>query len=96
MIYKLRIRRCCRYWPCCCKGLIFTLVLTVVSTVGGIAVGTAGAWARTFGPEMAGASSAAYVELIRNTPFIVQLFFIFFGLPALGVKLSPEPPSSRW
>ena len=31
-----------------------------------------------------------YVELIRNTPFIVQLFFIFFGLPQLGVKLSPE------
>jgi polar amino acid transport system permease protein len=33
---------------------------------------------------------AAYVELIRNTPFIVQLFFIFFGLPALGLRLSPE------
>jgi polar amino acid transport system permease protein len=31
-----------------------------------------------------------YVELIRNTPFIVQLFFVFFGLPAAGVKLSPE------
>ena len=30
----------------------------------------------------------AYVELIRNTPFIVQLFFIFFGLPAAGVMLS--------
>jgi len=29
-----------------------------------------------------------YVELIRNTPFLVQLFFIFFGLPALGVRLS--------
>ena len=34
-----------------------------------------------------------YVELIRNTPFIVQLFFIFFGLPSLGVKLSPEVAS---
>ncbi len=34
------------------------------------------------------ASSRVYVELIRNTPFIVQLFFIFFGLPAAGVKLS--------
>jgi polar amino acid transport system permease protein len=34
-----------------------------------------------------------YVELIRNTPFIVQLFFIFFGLPAAGVKLSPEVAS---
>ena len=32
-----------------------------------------------------------YVELIRNTPFIVQLFFIFFGLPTLGVRLTPEP-----
>ena len=34
--------------------------------------------------------AATYVELIRNTPFIVQLFFIFFGLPAAGVKLTPE------
>ena len=34
-----------------------------------------------------------YVELIRNTPFIVQLFFIFFGLPSLGVKLTPEVAS---
>jgi polar amino acid transport system permease protein len=35
----------------------------------------------------------SYVELIRNTPFIIQLFFIFFGLPALGVKLSAETAS---
>jgi polar amino acid transport system permease protein len=35
----------------------------------------------------------SYVELVRNTPFIVQLFFVFFGLPALGVKLSPEAAS---
>jgi polar amino acid transport system permease protein len=34
-----------------------------------------------------------YVELIRNTPFIVQLFFVFFGLPAAGVKLTPETAS---
>jgi polar amino acid transport system permease protein len=36
---------------------------------------------------------SAYVELIRNTPFIVQLFFIFFGLPAAGFKLSAETAS---
>ena len=30
------------------------------------------------------------MELVRNTPFIVQLFFVFFGLPAAGVKLTPE------
>ncbi|MET0543905.1 MAG: amino acid ABC transporter permease, partial [Variovorax sp.] len=33
------------------------------------------------------------VELIRNTPFIVQLIFIFFGLPAAGVMLTPETAS---
>jgi polar amino acid transport system permease protein len=69
-------------------GLVFTIVLTIVSTVAGIAVGTAGAAARTFGPAWLGRIVAVYVELIRNTPFIVQLFFIFFGLPALGLKLS--------
>ena len=30
----------------------------------------------------------SYVELIRNTPFIVQLFFVFFGLPSLGLQLT--------
>ena len=65
-------------------------VLTVVSTVAGIAVGTAGASARTFGPKWLGSVVAGYVEVIRNTPFIVQLFFIFFGLPSLGVRLTPE------
>ena len=56
----------------------------------------AAAWAwpapgpRAGGPAWLTAVVGVYVELIRNTPFIVQLFFIFFGLPGLGVKLSPE------
>ena len=36
-----------------------------------------------------GALVTGYVELIRNTPFLVQLFFIFFGLPSLGIRLDP-------
>ena len=35
------------------------------------------------------AAITGYVELIRNTPFLVQLFFIFFGLPSLGIRLDP-------
>ena len=30
----------------------------------------------------------AYIELIRNTPFLVQLFFFFFALPAIGLRWS--------
>jgi polar amino acid transport system permease protein len=86
--YKLQFAELLPYWNVLLQGLIFTIVLTMVSTVAGIAVGTAGASARTFGPAWLGRVVVVYVELIRNTPFIVQLFFIFFGLPALGLKLS--------
>ena len=40
-------------------------------------------------PRCSAQAIAAYVELIRNTPFLVQLFFIFFGLPAIGIRLDP-------
>jgi polar amino acid transport system permease protein len=87
MIYKLQFGDLLPYWSVLLEGLIFTIVLTAVSTVVGIAVGTFGASVRTFGPAWLGRIVNIYVELIRNTPFIVQLFFIFFGLPAAGVKL---------
>lgn len=88
MTYHLEFSALLPYWEDLAWGLWFTIVLTVVSTIAGVAVGTLGASARTFGPRWLGGIVRVYVELIRNTPFIVQLFFIFFGLPALGLKLS--------
>lgn len=80
-------------WPLLLRGIAWTLGLTAVSAVLGLIAGVACAWSRTEGPGWSRPLVGAYVELIRNTPFIVQLFFIFFGLPALGVKLSPEAAS---
>jgi polar amino acid transport system permease protein len=80
-------------WPALLRGAGFTLLLSGVATVVGLAVGVACGWARALGPRPLGHLVAVYVELIRNTPFIVQLFFIFFGLPALGLRLSPEVAS---
>ena len=77
-------------WPLLAKGMAVTLGLTAVSATLGIGLGVACAWARHEGPAGLRALVGVYVELIRNTPFIVQLFFLFFGLPSLGVKLSPE------
>ena len=77
----------------------WTLALTAVAVVAGTALGVGCAWvrARGFGadhaPRWLQAVVGGYVELIRNTPFIVQLFFVFFGLPAAGVKLTPETAS---
>ena len=77
-------------WPALLRGAGFTLGLSAVSALLGLGLGVACGWARALGPPVLGAAVGVYVELIRNTPFIVQLFFIFFGLPSLGVKLSAE------
>lgn len=70
------------------KGALFTLQLTLIGTVLGVAIGVVGAVTRAWRLRPFDALFGLYVELIRNTPFIVQLFFIFFGLPALGVRLT--------
>ena len=80
-------------WPLLARGVGATLALTAISATAGVVLGVACAWARLHGPGWLKAIVGAYVELIRNTPFIVQLFFIFFGLPGAGVKLSPEVAS---
>ena len=77
-------------WPLLARGVAWTLGLTAVSALLGVALGVACGWARSHGPAWLRWAVGTYVELIRNTPFIVQLFFVFFGLPAAGVKLTPE------
>jgi polar amino acid transport system permease protein len=77
-------------WPLLLHGLAWTVGLTVVAAVLGVALGVLCAWGRSQGSRPVRAVVAAYVEAVRNTPFIVQLFFIFFGLPSLGLKLTPE------
>ena len=69
------------------RGVAVTLWLTAVSTVLGGLVGIAGASISGAGPRWARTLIASYVELIRNTPFLVQLFFVFFGLPGLGIHI---------
>jgi polar amino acid transport system permease protein len=80
-------------WPLLAKGVAWTLALTVLASVIGVLVGIACAWVRSYGSGWMRGIVGGYVELIRNTPFIVQLFFIFFGLPAAGFRLSPETAS---
>ena len=77
-------------WPLLVKGVAWTIGLTSISTLLGLALGIVLAWSRVHGALPLRVLAGTYVELIRNTPFIVQLFFIFFGLPALGWRLSPE------
>ena len=69
------------------QGMVNTLELSAMAMVLSLAVAILGALVRTSGPRWAQALVASYVELIRNTPFLVQIFMIFFGLPTVGIQL---------
>ena len=75
------------YWPLILQGIATTFLLTVVGGICGTALGTGLALLRKYGPRPLKAVSLSYCEMVRNTPFLIQMLFIFLGLPALGVRM---------
>ncbi|WP_406623679.1 amino acid ABC transporter permease [Acidovorax sp. SDU_ACID1] len=70
------------------EGAAFTLGLTAAGAVLGGLIGVAGGVIRAWRIAPLHWLFKGYVEVIRNTPFLVQLMFVFFGLPSLGVQIN--------
>jgi len=70
-------------------GAWLTIQLTAEAVVLGMAIAIVCAWGKTSGPKPVRFLVQFYVELIRNTPFLLQLYFFFFGLPSAGIRLAP-------
>lgn len=71
------------------SGVFTTLMLISITALVGLILSTFAAAAKRSRNRYLRSIIIIYVELIRNTPFLVQLFFIYFGLPALGIRLDP-------
>lgn len=71
------------------EGLLVTFQLSFTALGIGVILGLAAALARKYGRRPVSYLANAYIELIRGTPLTVQLFIIYFGLPALGILFSP-------
>ena len=72
------------------QGILLTIYLSVGSIILGSIIAILFSALRANGPSWVGALVDVYVELLRNTPFLVQLFIIFFGLPSIGIRLSAD------
>ncbi|NEI32725.1 ABC transporter permease subunit [Rhizobium leguminosarum] len=70
-------------------GALLSLELSVLAFAGGIVIGFALAIARNDGGPILSRLVRAYVVFFTNTPQLVQIYVIFFGLPDLGVVFSP-------
>lgn len=73
------------------QGLGITLFMWVAGTIGAALLGFVIAAMRKFGPRPLGVVLQGYVEVIRGTPFLIQLFLLYFGGPNLGLSLEPLP-----
>lgn len=75
--------------PALLYGASVTLRITVLSIAIGLVIGFITGLARVWPNLVFRAISSAYIELIRGTPLLVQIFIVYFGLPALGLNLDP-------
>lgn len=87
MIYQFNFRDVFASIDMLLEGALLTLQLSAVTMAWGLAIGVAGALARSWGPPPVRLAATAYVEAIRNTPLLIQLFLVFFGLPSAGIRL---------
>lgn len=67
-------------------GLLLSLKLAVISLLLGAVIGLLAAYVRALGPRWLAWPVAAYVEVIRNVPLLLLIFFVYLGLPELGVS----------
>ena len=88
MGYQLDFGALAQYFGLFVSGTATTVALTVVAAIAGVLMGIAGAAGSRSRHALLRRLILAYVELIRNTPFIVQMFFLFFGLPSVGLRLN--------
>jgi polar amino acid transport system permease protein len=76
-----------QYWDLFLQGALMTIRITALATVLGILVGVSMAGLQLIKNRFLSGVIQAYIEIIRNTPFLVQLFFVYFGLPTLGILI---------
>lgn len=88
MTYQFDFAVLLPFWREFAMGVWLTLQLSLISTVLGFVLGTFCAIGRADGPPWVKFIVAAYVEIIRNTPLLVQVFIVYFGIATLGIHVS--------
>ena len=89
MTYKFDFAALAPYWEMFLRGCWQTISLAAIAVVLGLVIGIVAMLAKRNPIRAVRLFATSYIEVIRNTPFLVQVMFIFFGLPSLGISLSP-------
>ncbi|MBM5553602.1 glutamine ABC transporter permease GlnP [Klebsiella quasipneumoniae] len=78
--------------PLLMQGLQLTLIISLSGLLGGLIIGLLAGTCRALGGTISKTVSQVFVEVIRGTPIMVQVMFIYFALPmVLPVRIDPVP-----
>lgn len=72
------------------KGFVLTLWLSFVGIIGSIIVGLICSLFQYFKVPILHQIASVYVEISRNTPLLIQLFFLYYAFPVIGIKFGAE------
>jgi polar amino acid transport system permease protein len=73
------------YLPALLRGAVWTISLAAASTVGALAVGLLVCGARMSQSVLLSAPAKGFISIIRGTPLLLQIFYIYYGLPEVGI-----------
>ena len=83
-----------RYFPYILRGAVVTLELTALALIGSVLIGLVVTLARMSPTRWLRGPAVVYIELIRATPALLQLFVVYFGLTAFDIRLDPFSAAS--
>ena len=87
--FRERLAQYWQYLPLLLLGALVTLEISAASMAVAISLGLFLAVLRVFAPRSFSWLVIGFIEIIRGTPLLIQLFIIFYGLPSLGIRFSP-------
>ncbi|MEZ5842683.1 MAG: amino acid ABC transporter permease [Hyphomicrobiaceae bacterium] len=88
MSYTLQYGQVWPYLPVLLDGALLSLQIAFLAFCGGLVLGTLGAAGKSFGGPMLRRVIDGYVVFFTNTPQLVQIYFLYFALPDVGILLS--------
>jgi polar amino acid transport system substrate-binding protein len=87
--FQERLHQYVQYLPLLGGGALVTLEISALSMAIAIGFGLMLAILRVFAPRALAWIVVAFIEVVRGTPLLIQLFIIFYGLPSIGIRFSP-------
>lgn len=87
--WKAQLERYARFLPQLGWAALMTMEISILAMVLAVGLGAGLALCRVYGGKLLDRLAQVYIEIVRGTPLLIQVLFIYYGLPKIGLQLDP-------